>query len=59
MKIKIPGFGYVDIQDLQQDVYAAKEKGLSGKFAFTPETVQGLIDSLQKSRNNNDKRGKS
>lgn len=47
MKIEIPGFGPVDIQELKDDVEAAKENGLTEKWAFTPETVQGLIDKVE------------
>lgn len=37
----------LDIEDLKADVEAAKEKGLSRQFAFTPETVEGLIDKIE------------
>ena len=36
----------VSLEELQDDVVAARAKGLSDKFAFTPETVQALIDKL-------------
>jgi hypothetical protein len=36
----------VFIDDLQKDVDAAIAKGLKGEFAFTPETVQGLLDKI-------------
>jgi len=36
----------VSVDELRADVQAAKDKGLAGQFAFTPETVQGLIELI-------------
>lgn len=50
MEVMIEGIK-VPIQDLRADIRAAKEKGLSHCFAFTPETVEALlnlIDNLNK-----------
>ena len=45
-EINIPGFGEVSIDELREDVKSAIDKGLSNKWAFTPETVQGLINKI-------------
>jgi hypothetical protein len=45
IKISIVG-NEVPLEDLEADVEAAKTKGYSGQFAFTPETVEGLIDKI-------------
>ena len=46
--------GYVNIngefypfEEIQADINAAIVNGLSGKWAFTPATVQGLLDALK------------
>ncbi len=39
--------GKITLDEIQDDVNSAKHKGLSGLFAFTPETVQALIDKLK------------
>ncbi len=36
----------VPLEELAFDVIAAKLKGLSRQFAFTPETVDGLIRKI-------------
>jgi hypothetical protein len=36
----------VSLTDIKADVIAAKEKGLAGQFAFTPETVEALVEKL-------------
>lgn len=37
----------VTLDELRADVSAARAKGLSGQFAFTPETVEALLDALE------------
>ena len=37
----------VPITDLIADVAAAKKKGLTDQWAFTPETVDGLLEKIQ------------
>ena len=37
----------IELSELKNDVAAAKAKGLSGQFAFTPETVEALIENLE------------
>ena len=37
----------VPISDLIADVAAAKRKGYSGQYAFMPETVEGLLETIQ------------
>lgn len=37
---------HVPFTELQTDIDAAKNKGLSNQFAFTPETVQALLDCI-------------
>ncbi len=37
----------VPISNLIKDVEAAKRKGYSGRFAFMPETVEGLLEAIQ------------
>lgn len=41
----------VSIDELKQDVQAAKTKGLSNKWAFTPETVETLLNQIEEHRN--------
>ena len=36
----------VPLDELQDDINAAKEKGLQGQLAFMPETVQALLDRV-------------
>ena len=43
----------VPLDELKKDVEAAKEKNLSNQWAFTPETVDGLIDALERSMKQN------
>lgn len=37
----------VSLLELSADVTAAINKGYSGKFAFTPETVKALIEKIE------------
>lgn len=37
----------VSLDELKADVESAKKKGLSNLWAFTPETVQALIDNIE------------
>ena len=47
LKGSIDAMGYnVPLIELQDDVIVAKNKGFRGKFAFTPETVQALLDRI-------------
>lgn len=45
--------GSLTLEELQADVNAAKQKGLSERWAFTPETVQCLIDKINQLQNEN------
>jgi len=45
MKIYTHG-NEITTEELRADVIAAKAKGLSGRFAFFPETVEALLDLL-------------
>ena len=38
----------VYLDELREDIKAAKEKGLFGKWAFTPETVEALLDDIER-----------
>ena len=38
--------GDISLVELQNDVDAAKAKGLTNQWAFTPETVQALINYI-------------
>jgi hypothetical protein len=46
MKFSIQGHD-VYLYELEEDVKAAIAKGLSGKFAFTPETVEALCEKIR------------
>ena len=37
----------VTLEELKSDVIAAKEKGYNDRFAFTIETVEGLIEKIE------------
>ena len=43
----------VQISSIKADVKAAKKKGLTGNFAFCPETVEGLIEKLEECQKKN------
>ncbi len=45
-KIMICG-SEVTVDELREDVKAARKRGLSQKWAFTPETVSGLLDAIE------------
>lgn len=44
--VQIEGIEYT-LESLKEDCLAAKKKGLSHRFAFTPETVMGLIAKIE------------
>lgn len=46
MKLSIQGRD-VYLYELEDDVKAAQAKGLSGQFAFTPETVAALCEKIR------------
>jgi|GEM_PF-5958924 len=41
----------VTFHELAEDIKAAKQKGFSGEFAFTPETVEALLEFIMQKRN--------
>ena len=46
MKITYPSGLIVSTKELYEDIEAARKKGLSNTYAFTPETVEALLDKI-------------
>lgn len=49
-------WGTTTVNELEMDVNAAKRKGLSGKMAFTPETVEALLFIIKTQKEELDER---
>ena len=57
MDIKIhTAWGTVTVEELERDIIAAKKNGLSGRMAFTPETVEALLYMIKRQKKELDKR---